>query len=448
MDFEKFVFKKISLWILLLTLIFGSISSVLFGWVVFYMTTDDTPRSTKIGNLAIGTVKFTDTIIKFIDNVTTTMDPRVKEFNEFENLKIFDANFKDDGYILFSSINLNREPVTWLYDLKSQKKIYQWKHSINEIVKKTETKNKVTKCCYRAQHPLLLKDGSIVTNSSDGPLVKINRCSIIDWIVDRNFHHSNERGPNNNFITPTVTKAKPDKKFNPTIDHGYAIVNEKGKIIEEVSVIDILEKNGYMGLLYGVGKYDFDRIHLNDAEYILESDQFVKKGDIMFSSRSLSSVFLYRPSTDKIIWLETGPWLVQHDVDYQGNGIFTIFSNGAPDGYSNLIKENLSKYKKDIDKNLIYEYNMETKSKNILLDLSKLNIFTGSEGLHKILKNGDVFVEETGSATMHRISKDGRLRWSFVNTLNENLIGSLHWSRYYNRKDLNLNWIKKDCEKN
>ena len=78
-----------------------------------------------------------------------------------------------------------------------------------------------------------------------------------------------------------------------------------------------------------------------------------------------------------------------------------------------------------------------------LFSLTKDNeIFTSGEGVHRILKNEDVFVEETAKGIMHRISKNGKIRWSIVNRLDEKYIGSLHWSRYYNREELNLKWLK------
>ena len=45
----------------------------------------------------------------------------------------------------------------------------------------------------------------------------------------------------------------------------------------------------------GIGEFEFDRIHLNDVEVINYSDEYVKEGDLILSSKHLSSVFLYFP---------------------------------------------------------------------------------------------------------------------------------------------------------
>ena len=56
--------------------------------------------------------------------------------------------------------------------------------------------------------------------------------------------------------------------------------------------------------------------------------------------------------------------------------------------------------------------------------------------------NGDVIIEETTKGLIHRISNNNELIWSFANTLSKEYIGSLHWSRYYLRNELDLSWMK------
>ena len=211
-----------------------------------------------------------------------------------------------------------------------------------------------------------------------------------------------------------------------------AEVSPDGVIVNEWSIKDLLERHGYQGLLYGTSQYEWDRIHLNDIEPILESDNYVQEGDLVLSIRHLSTVLLYRPSTDEIIWIKTGPWIFQHDVDYQGNGVFTIFGN---DGFrKHPQKINLRGY------STIWSYDQKTDSASAFQELDDVGIFTQSEGLHSILNNGDIFVEEQNSHILHRIN-GSQLRWSYVNSLGDGKIGALHWSRYLNPNEHQLGWI-------
>ena len=67
-------------------------------------------------------------------------------------------------------------------------------------------------------------------------------------------------------------------------------------------------------------------------------------------------------------------------------------------------------------------------------------------GLHKILENGDVFVEATDSGRLVRIDKMGNIKWEYINRASNNNIYLLNWSRYY--KSLNENILKKIKNKN
>ena len=202
-----------------------------------------------------------------------------------------------------------------------------------------------------------------------------------------------------------------------------------------MSVFEILEENDFIGLLFGVGEFEYDRIHLNDIEVINYSDDYVRKGDLLLSSKHLSSVFLYRPYVNKIIWLKTGPWLNQHDIDYLGKGLFTIFGNDT------------FRYNRLNNHDVFYDNNnniyfMDIKSNKVskIFQNSMKDIKTPTQGLHQILENGDLFIEETDAFKIHRFGNKTK-RWEFINFLKYNKIGSLHWSRYL-PEDTNLKWIE------
>ena len=60
-----------------------------------------------------------------------------------------------------------------------------------------------------------------------------------------------------------------------------------------------------LGLLYGVGEFEKDRYHINSVIPIKYTDNF-EKDDLVISIRNLSTVIVFRPKEDKIIWSQTG----------------------------------------------------------------------------------------------------------------------------------------------
>ena len=79
------------------------------------------------------------------------------------------------------------------------------------------------------------------------------------------------------------------------------------------------------------------------------------------------------------------------------------------------------------------------RSELTIFDNVMSDIKTPTQGLHEILDNGDVFIEDTDNFRLLRLSNEKK-RWEYFNFLGENKIGSIHWSRYLN-EDFDLNWI-------
>jgi len=363
------------------------------------------------------------------DNVAHHLQEKRKKF-DISGFKKLDKNFIDHGFLLISRFdNKYDQVIIELFRLSDFEMIHRWIPPIEEILNKKLKRSKIkTKEGFRVQHPYLFNNGDIIFNMGEGALVRINKDNQISWIIDEHFHHSIELMHDNNFMVPIYYYNR-KRIFKKIKDDGFAIISPQGKIISKYYIEDILVNNGYRGLYYGVGKLEWDRTHTNDAQQILKDSGIAKRGDIALSIRNLSTVLLYRPSQDKIIWLKTGPWLLQHDVNILDNGHYSIFGNDVF-YINNKKKSNKYKYKSIDPISNIYIYDpinniVKTPYTKIL---NELKMKSNTRGRSKILANGDVFIEETNSQRIMRVSKN-KVRWIYVNDLGETY-GTLHWSRY------------------
>ncbi len=360
-----------------------------------------------------------------------------------------DKNFSDDGYLLISrySKSLGGSTVE-LFSIAEQKVLFVWPLPLQELARKASDMKAwevpLDIIPLQPLHPLLLDDGGLVFSSgTKNPLVRIDACGKIVWMIDRLFHHSKELDHNGNIIVPIVIEGEGPLAL-PIQDDGYAIVSPDGKILEEHSVADILLKNGYRTLLYGIGRFVVDRIHLNDAQPVLFSTKDADVGDILLSARNISSVFLFQPASGKIKWLQTGPWVNQHDPNQLEDGTYSIFGNDVvmmPEGYFRVFIAS----EKNSD---IYIFNPEDGT--VKTPYSKImaqeKIRTDTSGRARLLDNGDVFIEASDDGKMFRISKD-TVRWEYVNSASPEIVGVLSWSRYFKRDELDLKWLENlNCE--
>ena len=433
--------RKISLWLVLLFVWISIGVVMLFGWSVYHICYEGT-RYSKYGNLIISIAKFPSLVR---DAYTLFGRNQLLLDDKYPNLKAIRLkhSISDDGYLLLSSYdnNYNQSTVT-LLKLSDSKIIHTWVLDLDNKKIKIDFLDRLRKNEFRMFHPLLLEDGSIIFHNGGSPLISLDIHSNIKWILKGIFHHSLELDADGNIWVPTRIDSSDVKSQILKLFDNDAIgkVSVNGKLIFQKSIAEILLENGYKGLLFGVGPFINDPVHLNDIQPALTTTNFWQKGDLLVSLRNLSSVLLYRPTTNKIIWLKTGPWLNQHDVDFVDSRKIGVFGN-------DVIRSSLnSTHRPDFlinGYNDEYIYNFATnKISTPYTDFfSKFKVSTLTEGRSDVLENGDLFVEESNNGRLFRVNTKNAI-WSFVDRINGEKISIFSWSRYISKKEFDKCYAK------
>lgn len=209
--------------------------------------------------------------------------------------------------------------------------------------------------------------------------------------------------------------------FDDYRNDALAQVSPEGKLLFQKSVTDILLENGYRGLLFGIGPMEKDPLHLNDIQPALSTTEYWQKGDLMISIRNKSTVFLYRPSTNKILWLQTGPWLNQHDVNFIGDSRISIFGN-------NIIRNKNYDFIDGHNEIYIFDFKTNELKTPYTMFLKNAKVKTMTGGRSEVLPNGDIFIEETDFGRMLR-GNTTTILWQYVERVDERSAAVLGWSR-------------------
>jgi len=205
-------------------------------------------------------------------------------------------------------------------------------------------------------------------------------------------------------------------------------ISPNGKLLFKKSVAQLLIENGFRGLLLGTGPYENDLLHINDIQPALTSTKYWIKGDLLISIKNKSSIFLYRPSTNKVIWLKTGPWLNQHDVDFIDSTRISIFGN---DVVRNDYDERLAE---GHNEEYIFDFKTNQTETPYIEFLKKANVSTITEGRSDILPNGDLFIEETNNNRLLRgNTKD--IVWQYEERINNHSVAAVSWSRFITKEE-------------
>jgi len=119
------------------------------------------------------------------------------------------------------------------------------------------------------------------------------------------------------------------------------------------------------------------------------------------------------PKTELVKWYQVGPWIQQHDADFQENGTITVFDNardGSEDGSvfggSKIISVDPSNGRTEI----LYQ-----------VQDGEL-MYTSAQGDHQIFRNGNILITETNSGRVIEVDVNGRIVWEYINRYSEDEI--------------------------
>ena len=283
----------------------------------------------------------------------------------------------------------------------------------------------------KAWHPLLLPDGDIIFNANSR-LFRQSSCSARPvWVLDEPTHHSIELDPDGDIWVPSVALdglAESAWLSARVQDDALAKVSSQGNLLERRSFSNILRNNGLQTLLLGItgGTIGNDPIHLNQIQIATHNSKYWRVGDLLISARHLSTVFLYRPSTNKVLWHQTGPWMNQHSVDFVNDHQISVFDNNVIAG---VPKEHAFLTSGEINRVYLFDFENGQLSQPYAGLLAQARPVTITDGRARVLPDGGLFLEETNSGRHLRFTRD-RLLWSRVNDYDETRIGIISWSRY------------------
>ena len=426
---KNFLFKKVELWVVGVLLLIFFVSIIFIAGVLrdAYLSKNKSPELLR--NFFVGVSEIPKNVYRVIRHFIkdTNKPPILKRHKKKEKLKNF-LNFKRNALLVLPRYDhhLNRSIVE-IIDLYDFKVLHTYKHDIDEMNKQVQNIKEFPRINidnapirFRYMHPVILNDGSLISDSS-GPLFKIDLCSNLLWINDEEvFHHSKELNHENDiwsvgYLNPTSRLMK-NIIFKDVNDDAIIKINTDGKIIYKKSVNEILIENKKGDMVNRLGLNN-DPIHINDIEPALFNSKYWNKGDVFISSRFLSAIIHFRPSTNEVINFLTGPFSQQHDVDIISDKEISIFNNNnfiSHEEYSEIIIYNFEKkeYRKMFNDQLIKE-----------------NFKTYSEGLSHIFEDGSLIVEEQNHGRLILFNKEGYKEWEFVNKDINGDIGITHWIR-------------------
>ena len=370
----------------------------IFGWMVSHITEGDKNYGFLTEPVKY-IVAFPDLFSQSVEEVKRPPKTFIVTPKDFKPIN----KLNSDVIVLASYSDTTRLRSIVLLNLRNDSILYKW------------TVKNPYKVHKRIENPLLFPKKSLVFSFHDKPsLRRIDSLSHVIWKQDSIFpHHSMNPDKNGDIWLCThqpVYYATGMYKLNGRSvfyndDYITKVDAETGRIMFHKSVTEILRENNLSSYILKSSNIK-DPYHINDVEPALKSTRYYRQGDLFISSRNLSIIMHYRPSTNKVIKIIEGPFTSQHDVDLLNDSTLVIFNNNfynlgilgskeppkdssrlefAGDFYSNIVRYDFCNDSLSFIGDSIFREN---------------NIFTGTEGLVDFIDPSTYFVEEQNSGLL------------------------------------------------
>lgn len=278
----------------------------------------------------------------------------------------------------------------------------------------------------------VMPNGDLVFNFEYLGLVRLNSCGDVVWRLPYQTHHSIDVDETTGHLWVSGRRyhEKPVATFpdhTPPFAEPTAIeVSPDGKIVQEISIMEVLALNGLRGLLFmeNFGSVVSDQtptmgdtLHLNDVEVFPRDleEGFFKHGDLMVSLRDIHTVFVFEQETKKIKYLKVGEFIGQHDPDFLDSETLSVFDNNVVDGPKASRQSRVVILSALNNSTKIYYQGSENEP-----------FFTDIMGKHQWLDNGNLLLTESTRGRAFEIDREGDMVWQYVNTTNdEGIVGLL-----------------------
>lgn len=281
---------------------------------------------------------------------------------------------------------------------------------------------------------LALPDGSVVFNFDYAGTVKLDRCGEVEWVLPHSTHHSIERSQGGGFWIPGRSYPDVVAGFPPS-DEGYEEdlilkVSDAGEVLEEVHVAELFVENGLLPLLLLKGPGSVFRsgelVHLNDIEELPDSiaERFpgFEATDLLLSFRNLHMLMVVDPRSWTVRWHRIGPWIQQHDPDFQPDGTITIFDNrndNTPRGAH-------------LGGSAVVEIDPGTGTTRVRYGgRPEQDMHTGIFGKHQVLPNGNILITQSLSGRLLEVTATGEIVWELINRHDEATVAFLTQATRY-----------------
>lgn len=239
-------------------------------------------------------------------------------------------------------------------------------------------------------------DGSVLAIFEGMALIKLDKDSKVLWTYAAGCHHDLSVTPAGQVYVLT------SEMRDGMIDNGVALLDQNGRELKRLSLLDCLRASPYASLQAWLPKRG-DVLHTNavkrlDGTHADKVPAFAD-GNLLVSMLELNTIAVVDPEMKTMPWALTGLTKAQHEPTLLANGNLLVFDNRGAGDRSRVLEINPSTHE------IAWQYPPP----------GGAMFYSEWCGSAQRLPNGNTLVTETDNGRAFEVTPDGRIVWEFVN---------------------------------
>jgi len=280
--------------------------------------------------------------------------------------------------------------------------------------------------CFKWDHAVLLENGDLLalhrgpgdgTASGDAAsreLILFDWDGEIRWRSRLPVHHDVDRRPDGVLVTlSSEHRVIPEiDPVVPTKDHLVVLLDADGAVLEEYSMVRLLQsaperfRLARVGVQIKLGQREIDLLHSNSVEWMRDArlayeNPLYALSNFLLCVRHQDSVAIVDWDRRKLLWAwGRGELSGPHDATLLPSGNVLIFDNGLNRGWSRVVEVDPR------SDEIVWEYHAPRPE----------DFYSRAQGAAQRLPNGNTLITDSDSGLLFEVTPEGEVVWEYRNT--------------------------------
>ena len=275
---------------------------------------------------------------------------------------------------------------------------------------------------------IITPDGDIVFSFESGGLVRMDRCGKVKWATTDITHHSPNWTTDGGIVVSGGRYVDggdiPWPFEGPYWEDLVFKYDADGNKTFEKALTTLMIENGMQAWLSSTGQFQTrvnGEFHLNEVEELSPEQAadfpMFQAGDLMLSLRNRNMILITDAEVKRIKWWKVGPFVRQHDPDFQKGGKITVFDNHSDDSPTG----------EHAGGSRVWEIDPATNAARTIYGGSPGQFFFSPErGTQQKQADGNLMITAAQAGRAFEVTSAGKVVWEYVNRWDATRAAWLH----------------------